>query len=79
MYYGSGFSDGTSAVPAHLPGHTTWDFSLGKAVAENLTLSVTGLNLANRRFLLDNSTTFGGTHYGEPRQIYVQIRYRFRL
>ena len=79
VYYGSGFSDGTSAVPAHLPGHTTWDFSLGKAVAENLTLSVTGLNLANRRFLLDNSTTFGGTHYGEPRQIYVQIRYRFRL
>ena len=79
VYYGSGFTDGTSAAPAHLPGHTTWDFSLGKAVAENLTLSVTGLNLANRRFLLDNSATFGGTHYGEPRQIYVQIRYRFRL
>ena len=48
-------------------------------MAENLTLSVTALNLANRRFLLDNSQTFGGTHYAEPRQIYVQIRYRFHF
>jgi outer membrane receptor protein involved in Fe transport len=52
---------------------------LGKAVAENLTVSVTALNVGNRRFLLDNSETFGGTHYADPRQIYVQIRYRFRL
>jgi signal transduction histidine kinase len=29
--------------------------------------------------LLDNSQTFGGTHYAEPRQIYVQLRYRFRI
>jgi outer membrane receptor protein involved in Fe transport len=40
-------------------------------------VSVTALNLTNRRFLLDNSTTFGGTHYADPRQIYVQLRYRF--
>jgi outer membrane receptor protein involved in Fe transport len=79
LYYGSGFTDGSSDVPAHLQGHTTSDLSLGKAVAENLTLSVTALNLANRRFLLDNSQTFGGTHYAEPRQIYVQVRYRFHL
>jgi outer membrane receptor protein involved in Fe transport len=79
LYYGSGFTDGSSDVPAHLPGHTTFDLSLGKAVAENLTLSVTALNLGNRRFLLDNSPTFGGTHYAEPRQIYLQIRYRFHL
>jgi hypothetical protein len=78
-YYGSGFTDGSSDVPAHLEGHTTVDFSLGKAVAENLTVSVTALNVGNRRFLLDNSETFGGTHYADPRQIYVQIRYRFRL
>jgi outer membrane receptor protein involved in Fe transport len=57
--------------------NTTFDLSLGKAVAENLTLSVTALNLANRRFLMDNSQTFGGTHYAEPRLIYVQVRYRF--
>jgi hypothetical protein len=27
--------------------------------------------------LLDNSYTFGGTHYNLPRQIYAQVRYRF--
>jgi outer membrane receptor protein involved in Fe transport len=79
VYYGSGFTDGTSDVPAHLPGHTTFDVSLTKDIAEKLTLSVTALNLLNRRFLLDNSQTFGGTHYAEPRQIYVQLRYRFRV
>jgi hypothetical protein len=77
MYYGSGFTDGSSDVPAHLQGHTTFDLSAGKLVAENVTVSVTALNLTNRRFLLDNSLTFGGTHYAEPRQIYVQVRYRF--
>jgi outer membrane receptor protein involved in Fe transport len=57
--------------------HTTFDLSVSKALRENLSVSVTALNLANRRFLLDNSPTFGGTHYAEPRQIYLQIRYRF--
>ena len=79
LYYGSGFTDGSSDAPAHLAGHTTFDLSLSKDVAEKLTVSVTALNLLNRRFLLDNSQTFGGTHYGEPRQIYVQLRYRFRI
>lgn len=79
LYYGSGFTDGSSDVPAHLQEHTTFDLSLSKSISENLTLSVTSLNLANRRFLLDNSLTFGGTHYAEPRQIYVQLRYRLHL
>jgi outer membrane receptor for ferrienterochelin and colicin len=79
VYYGSGFTDGSSDVPSHLEPHTTFDLSAGKAIAENLSISVTALNLANRRFLLDNSLTFGGTHYAEPRQIYVQIKYRFHL
>ncbi len=79
VYYGSGFTDGGSDVPAHLPGHTTFDLTVGKSISENLTLSVTALNAANRRFLLDNSETFGGTHYAEPRQIYLQLRYRFHL
>jgi outer membrane receptor for ferrienterochelin and colicin len=78
LYYGSGFTDGGSPVPAHLPGHVTFDLSLSKSIGESLTVGVTALNLANRRFLLDNSQTFGGTHYGEPRQIYAQVRYRFR-
>jgi outer membrane receptor for ferric coprogen and ferric-rhodotorulic acid len=71
VYYGSGFA----SAPI---GHTTFDVSLGKNIGENLTISVTALNAANRRFLLDNSETFGGTHYAEPRQIYAQLRYRFR-
>jgi outer membrane receptor protein involved in Fe transport len=80
LYYGSGFTDGSSDVPgAHLEGHTTFDLSLGKTIREKLTLSVTALNLTNRRFLLDNSQTFGGTHYADPRQFYVQLRYRFHI
>jgi outer membrane receptor protein involved in Fe transport len=60
-----------------LPGHTSFDLSLGRSFGERVTVSLTALNLANRRFLLDNSTTFGGTHYADPRQVYVQVRYRF--
>jgi outer membrane receptor for ferrienterochelin and colicin len=77
LYYGSGFTDGSSELPAHLGNHTTFDLSLGKTISEKVTIGVTALNLANRRFLLDNSQTFGGTHYADPRQIYIQVRYRF--
>jgi outer membrane receptor for ferrienterochelin and colicin len=77
LYYGSGFTDGSADYPTHLQPHTTLDFSAGKSFAEKYTISVTALNTTNRRFLLDNSQTFGGTHYADPRQIYVQFRYRF--
>jgi len=79
LYYGSGFTDGSSDIPKHLDPHTTFDFSLGKAIRENLSMSLTALNVMNRRFLLDNSATFGGMHYADPRQIYVQLRYRFKF
>ena len=75
VYYGSGFAD--DGGPAHLPGHTTLDLMAGKSVGENWSVSVNALNVANRRFLLDNSPTFGGTHFAEPRQVFVQVRYRF--
>jgi hypothetical protein len=75
VYYGSGFTDGEG--PAHLPGHTTFDLALGKDFGESLSASVTVLNGANRRFLLDNSLTFGGTHFYSPREIFIQVRYRF--
>jgi hypothetical protein len=51
--------------------------TLGKDFGEKFALLVTGLNVANRRILLDNSFTFGGTHYMNPREIIVQLRYRF--
>ena len=76
IYYGSGFTN--SGGPRHLPGHTTVDFALGKDFGKKFSLSVTALNAANRRFLLDNSLTFGGTHEFNPREIFVQVRYRFR-
>ncbi len=81
-YYGSGFSNGYPNPPSpysgeYLPGHTAFDLSLGKKVSENLSVSVTALNVGNRRLLLDNSLTFGGFHYNDPRQLYGEIRYRF--
>jgi outer membrane receptor protein involved in Fe transport len=51
--------------------------SLGKEFGERFSLSVQGINVANRRVLLDNSLTFGGTHYLNPREILAQVRYRF--
>jgi len=44
---------------------------------ERFAVSVNALNVANRRILLDNSLTFGGTHYMNPREIFAQVRYRF--
>jgi len=80
VYYGSGFTNGIpdAQYPGnYLPGHTTFDVSLGKSFAERYSVSVTALNVANRRVELDNSLTFGGFHYNEPREIYVEFRYRF--
>ena len=73
--YGSGFTD--AGGPAHLPGHTLFDIAFGKGFGENWLVAIHAVNVANRRFLLDNSNTFGGTHFAEPRQIYVEMRYRF--
>ncbi len=76
VYYGSGFSNG-DPPPSHLQGHTTWDLSLGKEFGEKFSVSLSAINVANRRVLLDNSQTFGGTHYLNPRELFVQVRYRF--
>ena len=75
--YGSGFLNGEG--PEHLPGHTTFDLSVGKKFGENWTISIQAVSVANRKFLLDNSETFGGTHFAEPRQIYLQVRHRFHF
>ena len=80
VYYGSGFANGDPTIPGdHLPGHATFDLTLGKEIGENVSLSVSALNVANRHLLLDNSTTFGGTHFNNPREVYVQLKYRFHL
>jgi outer membrane receptor protein involved in Fe transport len=82
VYYASGFSNGapTPAMPGdHLQPHTTFDLTLAKELGERFNVSVSGLNVANRRVLLDNSLTFGGTHFLNPREIFAQLRYRFHF
>jgi hypothetical protein len=75
--FGSGFLNGNG--PSHLPPHSTVDLSLGKNFGENLTVSANAVNIANTRYLVDTSNTFGGTHYINPRQIYLEVRYRFHF
>jgi hypothetical protein len=77
VYYGSGFTDGDNP-PHHLPQHTTFDFSVGKDFGERISASVNALNVANRHLLIDNSLTFGGTHWNNPREVFVEVKYRFR-
>jgi len=80
VYYGSGFSNAFPGQPYpgnYLPQHTTFDLSLGKDFGEKFSASVNALNVANRRVELDNSVTFGGFHWNDPREIYVEVRYRF--
>ncbi|HTS12636.1 MAG TPA: TonB-dependent receptor [Candidatus Limnocylindrales bacterium] len=80
VYYGSGFANGFPDQPYpgdYLPGHTTFDLSLGKDFGERFSASLNALNVANRRVELDNSLTFGGFHWNMPREIYVEIRYKF--
>jgi len=75
--YGSGFLDGDG--PAHLPSHTTVDCSLGKSFGERWSLRLSALNLGNSRFMLDNSNTFGGSHFANPREFAFQLNYRFHF
>ena len=83
VYYGSGFTNGLYGTPQaqypgqYLPSHTTVDLSIGKTFAEKYTVSANAINVANRRVQLDNSLTFGGFHWNDPRQIYGEFRYHF--
>ena len=71
VHYGSGFVDGEG------PDHTTVDLSAGKSLGEKWNVAVHAVNVAGQRFLLDNSETFGRKHFVDPRQVYVEVRYRF--
>jgi TonB dependent receptor/Carboxypeptidase regulatory-like domain/TonB-dependent Receptor Plug Domain len=80
VYYGSGFSNAFQGQPYpgdHLPQHTTFDLSLGKDFGERISASLNALNVANRRVELDNSQTFGGFHWNNPREMFVEMRFRF--
>ncbi len=87
VYYGSGFSNGNGPAVLglapccsaldYLPAHTSVDLSLGKDFGEQFSVSISSLNVANRRVMLDDSLTFGGFHWNNPREVFVELRYRF--
>lgn len=84
FYYGSGLHNGSpgSTTPYpndYLPQNTSVDISIGKSFGKCINASVTATNVANRRVLLDNSRAFGGFHYNDPREIFGEVRYRFKL
>ena len=76
VHYGSGFLDG-DAPPAHLPGHVVLDLGLGKTLGKAWKIDLHATNVGDQRFLLDNSATFGGTHYVDPGQVILRVVYRF--
>jgi outer membrane receptor protein involved in Fe transport len=75
--YGSGFLDGNG--PGHLPSHTTIELSLGKSFGEKWNLRLSALNVGNNRYMLDNSNTFGGSHFANPREFAFQLKYKFHF
>ncbi len=75
--YGSGFLDGDG--PQHLPAYSTFDLSVGKSFGENTEVRAMATNLTGKRYLLDQSNTFGGTHFADPRMLSVEVRYRFHF
>ncbi len=81
--YGSGFANGLydpdaiPPIPSHLGGLTTADLSLGKSFGERFAASITVVNVGDVHQLIDNSLTFGGFHFNNPREIYGEFRYKF--
>ena len=72
---GSGFLDGDG--PGHLPSYATVDLALGRSFGENWSAKITATNLADKRYFIDLSNTFGGSHVSDPRMVAVQVRYKF--
>jgi hypothetical protein len=73
--YGSGFLAGDG--PAHEPAHVVVNLQASKTFGTQWTVIVTALNVGAAHFLLDESNTLGGTHFNNPRQLSVGVRYRF--
>jgi outer membrane receptor protein involved in Fe transport len=75
LAYGSGFLDGDG--PGHLPSYATVDLALGRSFGENWSAKITATNLADKRYFIDHSNTFGGSHVSDPRLVSLQVRYKF--
>ena len=84
LAYGSGLHNGNPdpATPYphnYLPHNAALDLSLTRSFSEALSASITALNVVDRRILLDNSLTFGGFHQNNPRELFAELRYRFKF
>lgn len=75
--YGSGFLNGDG--PSHLPSYRTFDLALNKDIGERWTVRAIGTNITNKRYQVDLSNTFGGSHVGDPRMLSAEVRYRFQF
>jgi outer membrane receptor protein involved in Fe transport len=75
LSFGSGFLNGNG--PGHLPAYATVDFAIGRSFGENWSAKLTMTNAADKRYFVDLSNTFGGSHMGDPRMVAVQVRYKF--
>jgi outer membrane receptor protein involved in Fe transport len=75
--YGSGFLNGDG--PQHLPSYRTFDLALNKDIGEGWTVRAMGTNITNKRYQVDLSNTFGGSHVGDPRMLSAEVRYRFHF
>jgi len=75
VYAGSGFLNGDG--PGHLPSYATVDMALGRSFGENWSAKITATNIADKRYFIDLSNTFGGSHVSDPRMVALQVRYKF--
>ena len=75
VLFGSGFLLGDG--PDHLAGHTTGDVAVGRTLNERVSLRFTATNLANRQYLTGFENSFAGTHWAAPRELSIQMRYKF--
>ena len=75
LNFGSGFLNGDG--PGHLPAYATVDFAAGRSFGENWSAKITATNLADKRYFIDLSNSFGGSHVSDPRMVAVQLRYTF--
>ncbi|MDP9053840.1 MAG: TonB-dependent receptor, partial [Acidobacteriota bacterium] len=77
VVYGSGVLAGDG--PNHLPSHVIGDVYLSKSFAERWLLGVTVLNVSNSRFPFSLDSSFAGSHFNNPREIYGSVRYHFHF
>jgi outer membrane receptor protein involved in Fe transport len=52
---------------------------MNKDIGESWTIRAIGTNITNKRYQVDLSNTFGGSHVGDPRLLSAEVRYRFHF